>query len=105
MKILGVILSFLVLILSIVPCSDEMMMHTGQAAQVQVSQEMPLHHLPFQDDCSPFCHCACCATFVIIAPVTDHGMRAAQPGKVFNSTYLSLIVAIPRTVWQPPQLS
>lgn len=105
MKIIGIILSFLVLILSIMPCSDKAAPQAGQQVRYELTGQSTHHSLPAQDDCSPFCHCACCALSAVVAPVAILDIRPALPGKVFHSVYCSSIRALPRAIWQPPQLS
>lgn len=102
---MGVILSLLVLVLSIMPCSDEGAVGIMERARVEVAQPSHSPQQPFQDECSPFCHCACCATVAVVAPVAELNMHTITPGRVFNAYYLSRILEFPRAIWQPPQLS
>ena len=56
------------------------------------------------DDCSPFCHCACCAGFSInhfIAVLTHTPKYESDP----TSSFLpSDVIGIASAIWQPPQL-
>lgn len=57
-----------------------------------------------EDDCSPFCHCTCCAGFSVnhpIAWITAISSLAEIPKTAFLS---SKVIEIALPVWQPPQI-
>ncbi len=87
------------------PCSDEGNVPAAAHTRVVAASHSHSHKLPFQDDCSPFCHCACCATVAVVTPAADLDIHTITPDRVFNAHYLSEIREFPRAIWQPPQLS
>jgi len=65
MRMLALILSFYITVLSIVPCSDNSPNNTIHS-NIEVSTSKHDHnHSDHQDDCTPFCACTCCGSFVI----------------------------------------
>jgi hypothetical protein len=105
MKIFAFIMAFLVLALSILPCADKGDVLNRGKAKTQIAETTHEQGDQQEDDCSPFCHCTCCATFsinhfiatiIIIPPQDDKTQTAYLP-------YNVIAVAIP--VWQPPQLA
>ena len=105
MKLSAFILSILVLVLSFIPCADD----ANAGKNLKVEQQNVKHteqqnHNENADDCSPFCHCACCAGFSInhfVAAVTHTPKYECDPTSSFLS---SVAIGIASPIWQPPQL-
>ena len=118
MKLFSLILVLIVLALNLVPCADvqeEADQQTAAAGKQAsaVNRQVPAasqhpdtgHPHPFNDSCSPFCHCSCCANSSVTqllqlssVPSTDY-KNAAIPYLTGNYIDVSL------PVWQPPQWS
>ena len=105
MRLFAFFMALVVLVLSILPCADSAFAISHGTAKVELSKAAQPQDSPQQDDCSPFCHCSCCASYSV---VKLYSIQAAVP--VFRSEtesdYLPaglIEVAIP--IWQPPQLA
>jgi hypothetical protein len=103
-KILAFIMAFLVLALSVMPCADIGVSANDSKAKTELAKSNTQKGDTQRDDCSPFCHCTCCAGFsinhfvasiTIIPPYESTTKTAHLPSSVFD-------VALP--IWQPPQL-
>jgi hypothetical protein len=104
MKILAFILAFLVLGLSCLPCADDAFARNDNEAKTetvkQPDQEGDLHN----DNCSPFCHCTCCAGFSFHHPATEIASVVPFRKTQNASPYIASVIEISLPVWQPPQL-
>lgn len=96
--------------LSIMPCKDscyKIDIHNHKNSQSvssnkQSNQKDPLHN----DNCSPFCNCACCGC------ITSFLSRFNTINIIFNSLYVSnncidlntpLCLTYIKSIWQPPK--
>lgn len=104
-KIFAFIMAFLVLALSIMPCADKGVSASDGKAKTEITKSTQHSENPQQDECTPFCHCTCCACFSInhfiasithITPYLDKTKAAYLPADVIE-------IALP--IWQPPKLS
>jgi hypothetical protein len=101
MRFFSFICIMVVLVLNFVPCADA---HETEELQTTVTtavqQDSPAH----TDDCTPFCHCSCCASTVVVKLAAS----PAVPFKINNSADIphfegnSLDVSLP--IFQPPKL-
>ncbi|HEY0730981.1 MAG TPA: DUF6660 family protein [Chitinophagaceae bacterium] len=102
-KAVGIILAFMVLAFSAIPCADENSL-SGDT-HYELAQSMPRdNEQDHTDDCSPFCICSCCAAFSVISklPVTP---TLFIPYQNAHAVYISeRLYSIALPVWQPPQL-
>ncbi|WP_143774322.1 DUF6660 family protein [Niastella vici] len=106
MKFFAFIMAVIVLMQSWMPCADDAAVSTGAKANTIISkspaQQKDKNH---NDNCSPFCQCACCAGFSI-----NHSFASVSALEVICSqhftSYLPInIIEIALPVWQPPQLA
>jgi hypothetical protein len=107
-RVFASILAILILVLSLVPCSDveAMVCMSGNNSETVLKSacgdKCPIHTA---DLCSPFCTCSCCAgctvpeSLAVDAPaiVPSH----SKPVAAFIKERIERI-ALP--IWQPPQL-
>lgn len=105
MKVFAFFMAVLVLVLSVMPCGDKGSAEYSDKVKTEIAKSAAPQSDPQQGNCSPFCHCTCCAGFSInhfiaaifsLQPYTDKA----------NAAYLSdypVEVTIP--IWQPPKLS
>lgn len=106
MRLTAIILSFLVLVLSCLPCADVESMpsiaQTHSTANKQPSQNKDTEHA---DLCSPFCQCACCSMFSVVHPKVVLPVTVFSVSSPIYADYLSAAeIEISLPVWQPPQL-
>ena len=102
MRCLTFIMAILVLSLSCLPCGDveATVLKEGKATYELSKCSTDDEH---EDNCSPFCHCSCCAGFSIHHQVAV----LQQPWLLFAPThvarYIESIREVSIPVWQPPQ--
>jgi len=102
MRIIALLCVMMVLVLNFVPCAD---VHAEEgngplALGTSVHQDAPSH----TDACTPFCHCSCCASTVVVK------LTAAPPVpyKISNADYISHFegrssdISLP--IFQPPKI-
>ncbi|WP_442952245.1 DUF6660 family protein [Pedobacter sp. CAN_A7] len=79
MKILSIVFSIYVMLLTGVACADELRFSDNDNAEI-ASYNI---HVEFcGDHCSPFCACACCVGFtnapgIIVQPITKHVVQTS----------------------------
>jgi len=105
MKFISVILAFLVLTLSCLPCVDDVFAtNTGKASIESLSQNNQEEDQEHNDACSPFCHCTCCASFSINQTSLAISEILIYSGKSYLSYLPPNIIEVSLPIWQPPQL-
>ncbi len=65
MKIVALIMAFLVLALSVMPCADAGAAINDGKAKSEITKTTDRQDHNEADACSPVCHCTCCAGFSI----------------------------------------
>jgi hypothetical protein len=103
MRYLAIILSFLTIALSAIPCDDEV--NNDIAIISIVTADTPTDSHLLGDLCSPFCTCVCCAN-VVVEPVFDQELTITDAMNTeLNSTYLfSFSRDFSKSIFQPPQV-
>lgn len=103
MKITACILSFIVVVLTAMPCMDKPQDNTLTKTEI-AGQTNETHHTD-TDHCSPFCTCMCCASPVIYSAgnfsVLVHGF-ITNNFPVYKSDFDPAPLS---SIWQPPKLS
>jgi hypothetical protein len=104
MKSLAFILAFMVLALSCMPCNDDECAMEAGKNKTEFAKQTPGQDKDHTEDCSPFCHCSCCAGFSI-----NHGMATGNLLPVicannFSSYLPENLIEISIPVWQPPKI-
>lgn len=106
MKIVAFLMAFYILALSLMPCSDMHNECKDSKAKTEISQNH--NHNQDQDDhCSPFCTCACCATFFTafsITPINLQKTVAFATDKKVAIHNFSLPSNHFGNIWQPPKV-
>ena len=106
MKILVFILSFIMLGLSCLPCSDKNAFLASSQTSVENTISTNQHHQnDHQDLCNPFCSCSCCGVTQVNPKVSSFEFEIVKPASSYTDSYLSastITIALP--IWQPPQL-
>jgi hypothetical protein len=103
MKLFAFIMALLVLALSIVPCAD-INASANDEANTEITKSTQQKGDPQQDDCSPFCHCTCCASFSInnyTATVNSPDLFSLTG---FSSFLPDNLIERSLPVWQPPKI-
>ena len=103
MKVFTLLFSLYILVLVAIPCIDKPL--AGVMQKIEIPQSTHGNHDEGADHCSPFCTCACCATFVI---QLDHGIPFNSFSYLltqfleYSSTFVTHHLA---SIWQPPKIS
>lgn len=104
MKGITIILSLIILVLSIKPCSD------GNNAEDQHQDEISANHNhqnDSDDSCAFTCICNCCGTSITYQqPVTSFNLELNTiiSTKIFSSYQSIYRFDFHSNIWQPPQL-
>ena len=107
MKILNIILSIYIVILTAYPCADK---HRDfdNMVEIDFSQKHNDHsHSNDNDLCSPFCVCNCCGqqTLSFIEVQSFNFLVQFKEIKTSVSFYKSISFSnFHKSIWQPPQL-
>ena len=104
MKFFAFIMAFLVLALSCMPCADAGAATQDGKAKTELTRTTDQQDQDDTDECSPFCHCACCAGISINHTVAVISKIPAY----FESHKVSFVflevIDIASPIWQPPRL-
>jgi len=104
MKIIAIILSFYVLVLTAKPCIDDQKDMAKQ--KTEFSQTNPdTHHHNSKDICSPFCTCNCCATSVIFQEFRVQLNCFSFPEKQYSPICATVFSDPLASIWQPPKIA
>jgi len=104
MKACALILAFIVLGLSFMPCSDVTAAGLSKAAKTEVTKSDNTRDNDHNEACSPFCHCACCAGFSISHSLPTFGTIYIRPVRLFSSYLPDNLISISLPIWQPPKI-
>jgi len=95
----------IVLGLNLVPCADA---HDHADAPVTASlssgDHTKGHELPAQDACTPFCHCSCCASSVVLKLIVSLNPPFPIPQTSIAVHFEGRSIDVSLSVWQPPKL-
>lgn len=102
-RIFALILSFIVLALSVLPCSDD---ENCNQEKVELAADHSDHDHE-EDFCTPFCVCSCCGSvgFVLAVPFFDikqsYGDKTPKLITPYQSAFIS---SYNFSFWQPPKV-
>jgi len=99
MRLLAFIGIVLILALNLVPCGDTVSVLDGNAKIEQAH-----HQETNNDNCSPFCNCACCSTASVIKDVLIVTVPFADHIPVLPAHLSGKFITVDLPIWQPPQL-
>ncbi len=104
MKFLGLIMAFLVLALSVMPCADAAAtIYDGKAkSEIKNTTDQQAHN--DADACSPFCYCACCASLSINHFIVSFNLISPCVSNPTSSFLPAAVIEVALPVWQPPQI-
>jgi len=104
-RIFAYILVIIVLVLNLVPCADTHD-HAGApvAASLSSADHTKGHEIPVQDACTPFCHCSCCASSVVLKLIVGLNPPFSIPQTSTAAHFDGRSIDVSLSVWQPPKL-
>jgi hypothetical protein len=106
MKFFAFIMAFMILALPALPCADEAA--NGEAGKTKTEIIKQVNHQEEQehkDNCSPFCHCTCCAGFSINHFFAATSSPVFLDSKSYTSYLPENIIKVSYSIWQPPRIS
>ncbi|MFC5282565.1 DUF6660 family protein [Pedobacter alpinus] len=101
MRIFSSILMLLILAINFKPCADELPSKENTISKT-IQQENP-NNQNEQDDCSPFCYCACCAIRTLTRNFASLNFYAANLAKTNSVHICGKTNNAIYPVWQPPK--
>ncbi|MGR7813651.1 DUF6660 family protein [Lacinutrix undariae] len=102
MKFITFILSFYLLALNFMPCSDSV--PNNNEFQTEISQHIDLEHEHNNlDFCSPFCQCHCCHVHATYTATNDYEIVAVEISTKLFLHFDSLGKDINNPLFQPPR--
>jgi hypothetical protein len=103
MKALTVILSFYIVVLTIIPCIDKP--HEKTVGRMELSGNSTHSDEQGADHCSPFCVCSCCGNHVVSIEKMTLSNVFSFPGKQIPWFTADFKSDPSRSIWQPPKIS
>jgi hypothetical protein len=103
MKIFASIIAFLILALGVMPCADSGMVIDEGKAKTGFCNSSDQQEDAQQEDCSPFCHCTCCAGFSINHSLSSLVTIALFPNTPTSNFLSSEVIEVAFSIWQPPR--
>ncbi len=104
MKFFTLIFSFYMLGLSFMPCGDVDECIASAGAIVSSGQQHEKHSHE-KENCTPLCHCACCATTVCFQQIAQYKIASITfPIKKYPLYDLSYSSQSATNIWQPPRI-
>lgn len=102
MKFFAAIMAVVVLALSVMPCADKD--NFINAGKTEIANTINHQSDPQQDNCSPFCQCACCAGFSVNHFIASIAIVELFQSKTQTAFLPGGVLDIALPIWQPPQL-
>lgn len=97
-------MAFLVLALSCLSCADKGMPSKSESVQYELVKEISNQDNDKDDNCSPFCQCACCPGFSVNHPLLVSDFSIEHISLKFPSHISFDLLGLALPIWQPPQL-
>ncbi|WPR71215.1 DUF6660 family protein [Flavobacterium sp. NG2] len=108
MKMLNIIFSIYLVVLSCLPCADKLADSLAHQAEIHSTTDAEHSHDVDNDLCSPFCVCSCCGfhTLTYVAVVPTLVTVLFEEIKSSHSFYTSIASSnFFGSIWQPPQIA
>lgn len=102
MKLFCLLFAFYTIGIAIAPCND-IQAHANTA--VNSHEGTQSHHEEESDMCSPFCHCACCSTLVIVTHQPTFNFQDASILISIFTVSTQKLLDQSYSIWQPPKIS
>jgi hypothetical protein len=105
MKFFTFIMSFFMLYLSCLPCSDSTECNIKAPAAISATDNHQQHSHD-TEACTPFCTCSCCSASGYYSPFSKVQLNKVTPSSEKFPLYnVALNAEAHYSIWQPPQLS
>lgn len=104
MKLLPLLFSLYILLLSCIPCSDNNVCSDSTAA-FDISAPTHDDHDHHNDLCSPFCVCICCGMSIVPGYTFTASAAEIHTHQTTSPTYASHFISeVYVNIWQPPKI-
>ena len=104
MKLFAFIMAFLVLGLSCLPCTDDVLALNAGKTKTKIINQHSHDKQDHNDACSPFCQCACCPGFSVNHSFSSVNVPDIVCCKNFASYLPENIIEVSLPVWEPPRM-
>ena len=107
MKAIVFFMALYILVLGAVPCSDMHNKCNTENSKTELTQNHD-HQQDQDDNCTPFCTCACCSASVIAVDFAPFKLKnptvfhISEKVSLRNFTFISNFFG---SIWQPPKIS
>jgi len=95
-------MAVMMLVLNCIPCTDGNASETHD--KIAFAAQDTQHENDHEDNCSPFCQCACCFGFSISHDATVSSGITMNSGSEFGCYLPENLLEISRPIWQPPKI-
>jgi hypothetical protein len=105
-RIITIIFSFYILILSLLPCGDKSDCKDNSASHIEYGTTDHSDHPQDSETCSPFCICVCCGqtiNFLSFQQLAFNINPVSEKQIIFYRQ--SVLQEITSAIWQPPKIS
>jgi len=105
MKFFFFLLSFFLLYLSCIPCSDSKECNRKAPAEISATDNHQQHRHD-AEACTPFCTCSCCAASAYYSPFSKaHGAKIFLLSRKYPIYNVAFNTEVYYSIWQPPKIS
>jgi hypothetical protein len=101
MRIFAFLMAILIVFLNAVPCADAAPLNNK--ATTEIAKHANETSNPFNDACSPFCQCSCCAGFSINYHPAGITLATVAMEKSASTYITPSILEVSNAIWQPPR--
>ena len=107
MKAIAFFMAFYILVLGAVPCSDMHNKCNTENSKTELTQNHN-HQNDTNDNCTPFCTCACCSASVVALDFAPFHIKKpaefsiSQKITIRNFSFVSNYFG---NIWQPPKIT
>ena len=94
------LLMLLILAMNFKPCADELPLKVNAK---EYSFQKEANHQDENDDCSPFCYCACCSVRTVTKTEVSLSFYLQNIAELLPSHFSGKAITVAFPVWQPPK--
>ncbi|WP_418382261.1 DUF6660 family protein [Wenyingzhuangia fucanilytica] len=106
MRFVALILSFIVFVMAILPCTDSIFTNVNEVTNTEICDTHQEHSEDVHDECTPLCTCNCCGTSItlpLLITFQDNHINIYDNSCYFYSYHYHYKFA--KGLWHPPNIS
>jgi hypothetical protein len=104
MKTLAILLNFYMALLMLLPCQDSADSKSSSVVTIASAKESKDQDDCGQEQCPPFCSCACCSVGKSLPSAEIQSIAQILPSAFYNDALTTALLKQPFAIWQPPKL-